>query len=260
MAASLHLARYSGRDAARLARALRRTQRELDRLPGLAAGHVFATIDLTTRSGGWPTPARWALFCGWNDDKALEQFERSAVLEDFLTRARETWRMRLEPVRVVNGSWRGWRPETDGVDPRKDEPIAVITYGRLRARYVPVFLWNNRKAVIHADRSPGLLARIGLADTVRTASTFSLWRSQGDAVRFAYGPGDHKPVVSRSKAAPWADDYFFARFRLLQWSGTWNGRDPLAEAGLRETTASPPPSTAPPAEEAAPDLPTADAP
>jgi hypothetical protein len=230
MVASLHLARYSGRQAVGILPTLWRLQRELDRAPGLAAGHVFATVDLTTDTGGRPTPSRWALFCGWEDGSALDDFlRRSAAAERVLTHTKETWFARLEPVRLVSGGWRGWEPRTNGVEPlTADEPLAVITYGVLRPRYIPTFVWNNRKAVRHAARSEGLLARIGLMDRIRTASTFSLWRSQRDVVRFAYGPGDHKPVVSVSKETPWAHHYFFARFRILEAEGSWEGRDPLA--------------------------------
>jgi hypothetical protein len=230
MVASLHLARYPGRQAVKKLPTLWRLQRELDRAAGLAAGHVFATVDLTTDTGGWPTPRRWALFCAWEESSALEDFLRgSTAAERFLTDTEETWFARLEPVRLVSGGWRGWEPQTNGVEPlAPDEPLAVITYGVLRPRYVPTFFWNNRKAVRHADRSEGLLARIGLMDRIRTASTFTLWRSQRDVVRFAYGPGDHKPVVSVSKNTPWAHHYFFARFRVLESKGSWGGHDPLA--------------------------------
>jgi hypothetical protein len=230
MVASLHLARYSGRDAVAILPTLRRLQRELDRAPGLAAGHVFATVDLTTATGGLPTPRRWALFCGWEDDSALDELLRaSAEAQRFLGSARETWAARLQPVRLVSGGWRGWEPKTNGVAPlAADEPVAVITYGVLRPRYMPTFFWNNRKAVRHAARSDGLLARLGLMDRIRTASTFTLWRSSAEMVRFAYGPGEHKPVVSPSKSTPWAEDYFFARFRVLESTGSWDGRAPLA--------------------------------
>ena len=62
-------------------------------------------------------------------------------------------------------------------------------------------------------------------------STFSLWRSQGDAVRFAYGEGEHGPIQRQAQEADWGRDYFFARFRPVSSSGTWDGRDPLAVAG-----------------------------
>jgi hypothetical protein len=190
------------------------------------------TTELTPLFGGNPTPRRWALFCGWDSDDGLAEFlQSSAVLEEFSTDARELWHVTLQPVRLVSGSWRGWTPSVDGsATMRADEPVIVMTYGRLRPRYVPRFLRKNRRIVANALRQPGLVAQIGLSDTVRTASTFTLWRSQADAVRFAYGVGDHKPVVRPSKDAPWADDYFFARFRPIASSGTWDGRDPVAEA------------------------------
>jgi hypothetical protein len=153
------------------------------------------------------------------------------VLETFSAEATEIWNVTLEPVRLVSGSWRGWAPAVDGARSLDaDEPLIVMTYGRLRGRYVPKFLWNNRRVVANVLRQPGLLAQVGLSDTVRTASTFTIWRSQADAVRFAYGAGTHKPIVRPSKDAPWADDYFFARFRPVASDGTWGGRDPVAEA------------------------------
>jgi hypothetical protein len=134
----------------------------------------------------------------------------------------------MDTVRVVNGEWEGWRPSTDGVVPlAKDEPLAVLTYGRVRPRYVPAFMWNNRKAVRQVTEQPDLVARVGLGDGVRIASTFSLWRSQGAVVRYAYGSGPHKPIQRRSLDTPWGSEYFFARFRPLASSGTWDGRDPL---------------------------------
>lgn len=211
---------------------MRRRRDELARIPGVGAAHLFMTTELTPVLGGRPTPRRWALFCGWDRDVGLDPFlEGSPLLRAFTRGAREVWHVTLEPVRLVSGSWRGWTPSVDGTEPMEgDEPLVVMTYGRLRWRYVPTFLINNRRVVVHAWRQPGLLAQLGLSDTARTASTFTVWRSQADAVRFAYGSGDHKPVIRPSRDTPWADDYFFARFRPLASKGTWKGRDPVADA------------------------------
>jgi hypothetical protein len=232
MLASLHLARYSARGAVRTLVAMRRHRMELETTPGLGAAHLFFTLDSSTVTGGKPTPRRWALLCGWDQDEAHDEFlAGSGALEAFLSEALETWRVRLEPVRVVDGSWRGWKPSTEGVRPlADDEPLIVMTYGLLRPRYVPAFLRSNRRALAQALEQPGMLAWLGLSDTVRTASTFSIWRSLADVQRYAYGKGAHQPVARHSKRVPWADDYFFARFRPLGSSGTWSGRDPVAEA------------------------------
>lgn len=211
---------------------MRRRWAELESLPGLGAAHLFFTLDSSTVTGGKPTPRRWALLCGWNEDEALDEFlAHSPLRGTFLGEALESWYVSLEPVRVVDGSWRGWRPSTEGVRPlADDEPVIVMTYGRLKPRYIPAFLRANRRALAQALRHPGMLSWLGLSDTVRTASTFSVWRSIGEVQRYAYGPGHHQPVARHSKSVPWADDYFFVRFRPLASSGTWDGRDPVADA------------------------------
>jgi hypothetical protein len=230
--ASLHLARYSARGAVRAVVAMHRRRAELESMPGLGAAHLFFTFDSSALTGGRPTPRRWALLCGWNEDEALDEaLVASPVLEGFLDEALESWYVRLEPVRVVDGSWRGWRPSTEGVRPlADDEPVIVMTYGRLKRRHIPAFLRANRRALAQAMRHPGMLSWLGLSDAVPVASTFSVWRSIADVQRYAYGPGDHQPVARHSKAVPWADDYFFARFRPLTSTGTWDGHDPVADA------------------------------
>ncbi len=211
---------------------MRRIRDELDATPGLIAGHLFATTEFIPQTGGLPTLRRWALLCAFEDDATLEAFEDSRPVAALTDRARESWRVTLEPTRLVSGSWRGWCPATDDIERlSRDEPLAVMAYGILRPRYVPRFLRFNRRIVAASMNQDGLVARIGLSDTAMTASTFSIWRSQGDVARFAYGPEtEHKPIVRPSKDIPWANDYFFARFRLRDSRGAWSGRDPVAEA------------------------------
>lgn len=211
---------------------MRRHRESVERGPGVIAGHIFATTRFWAPTGGYPTPRRWALMCAFEDDDALERFERSAAVAAFHHRARESWRVTLEPTRIVDGAWRGWAPATEDVEQiARDEPVAVMTYGVLRPRWVPRFLRENQRIVAASMAQEGLVARIGLSDTALTASTFSIWRSQGDVARFAYGVAStHKPVIRPSMDTPWADDYFFARFRLRDSRGTWDGRDPVAVA------------------------------
>ena len=212
-------------------RAMRRHRAALESIPGLAAARICFTAELDPITGGTPTPTRWGLFCGWEAGEARDEFLSDPTrLRPFLDGARESWGVSLDTVRVVQGEWRGWRPSTDGVEPlASNEPLVVMTYGRIRARYLPSFTWNNRKVVREVATSPGVVMRVGLADHPMVRCTVSLWRSQEDVVRFAYGSGVHDPIQRRSLDVPWGRDWFFARFRPIASSGTWHGRDPLAE-------------------------------
>jgi hypothetical protein len=208
-------------------RAMQRYRDRLDRLPGLAAGRLMWTAEMDPVTGGRPTLTRWGLLCGWADREARDDFVET-WFAPFLSDAREWWAVGLDTVRVVQGQLWGWQPTSDGVERlAPGETLAVLTYGKVRARYLPTFTTNNRRVVRELDGNPGQLMRIGLGEHPMARCTFSLWRSQRDVVRFAYGEGIHKPVQRESLDAPWAHDYFFARFRPVTSRGTWGGRDPL---------------------------------
>ena len=230
MAASLHLASYSFRDTGRMLRAMRRHRANLEATPGLAAMNLFFTARFDSFTGGTPTPTKWGLLCGWETPEARDQFlGEPGRLAPFVRDAREAWSVSLDTVRVVQGEWRGWQPSSDGIEPlTRDEPVAVITYGQVRPRYLPAFHWNNRKVVREMNANPGNVLGLGLADGPVTRATFSIWRSKGDVVRFAYGAGGvHDPIQRRSLETGWGGDYFFGRFRPVASSGTWDGSDPL---------------------------------
>ena len=212
-------------------RAMSHRRRSLAATPGLRASRVCFVADLDTVTGGTPRLTRWALLCGWESREARDEFlADDQALRPFVAGARETWSLSLDTVRVVQGDWQGWRPSTEGVAPlADDEPLVVMTYGMLRPRYLLTFHRHNRRIVRELAKNPGLVMRVGLGDHPMARCTFSLWRSQKDVMRFAYGAGIHDPVQRRSLAAPWATNYFFARFRPVASHGTWEGRDPLAE-------------------------------
>ncbi|MDQ3759147.1 MAG: hypothetical protein M3331_04300 [Actinomycetota bacterium] len=202
----------------------------LEATPGLAAARVCFTAQLDTITGGFPRATRWGLFCGWETGEARDEFlSEPARLRPFLDDARESWSVSLDTVRTVMGDWHGWAPSNDGVAPlARDEPLAVMTYAKVFPRDLPAFTWNNAKVVRELAKNPGETMRIGLGDHPMARCTFSLWRSQGDMVRFSYGAGVHNPVQRRSLDVPWGTDFFFARFRPVSSTGTWDGRDPLA--------------------------------
>lgn len=197
--------------------------------PGLVTGRVVMLGELDTVTGGMPNPVRYGLLTAWETAAARDAFRRDGALR-FADGAHEAWSVSLDPVRAVRGDIMGWLPDTTGAERlARDEPLAIITYARLRARHTVRFTTNNRRIVREMTPLPGLLMMTGLLEHPMTRATFSLWRSQGDAVRFAYGTeGTHKPVQRKALAVPWGDDFAFARFRPLDAGGTWGGRDPLA--------------------------------
>ncbi len=229
MPASLHLARFAPRHAVRTTGRLWRGWDRVLAMPGLESARLFMLATLDPVVGGTPTPARWGLLLGWDDVHARDAYCVAGAR--CLTRdASEAWDVALDPVHVRQGHLHGWTPRTAGVESLdRDEPVMVFTHGRLRQRHVWDFTVANRRIVRSMTGGPGLEMMVGLLDHPNTRATFSLWRTKGDTMRFAYGhDGPHKPVQRAAQDVPWGDDWFFARFRPVWSAGTWEGRDPLA--------------------------------
>jgi hypothetical protein len=232
MPAQLHVASYTAADAARVVARVPRLHRRLGSTPGVVTGRVFATANYFPATSGYPTLRRYALLTAFEDDDAVAEFEGSEVDDAFGGPARESWRLTLEAIRVKHGSWRGWFPDTGGAEPLlRDEPMAVMTYGVLRPRYIPRFALRNRQVIAGSMDEEGQIVRLALFDRPLSVCTFSVWRSKGDALNFAYGAGTlHKASIRPWLDTPWGVKNFFARFRIVESRGTVAGVDPLAEA------------------------------
>ena len=60
--------------------------------------------------------------------------------------------------------------------------------------------------------------------------TFSVWKSDRDMMATAYRGGTHSDYIKRNQETPMFDHSSFTRLRLMESRGTWDGRDPRAEA------------------------------
>jgi len=175
-----------------------------------------------------PAPGRVGLLAAWDDDAALDGFLDSHPLAERLAVG---WHVRLEPLRA-SGHWSAL-PELS--QPRgsaaADEPVAVVTLGRLMLRRAVPFLRTNAPAAGQAVDDPGMVLGTGLARPPRLVSTFSLWRSL-DAMRsYAYGGGGpwHQAAAKAQAERTFHHESIFARFRPYAARGEWEGQEPLAE-------------------------------
>lgn len=192
------------------------------RREGLVWGLPVLTAPLAAGRDRRPKPGRVGLIAGWDGDAALDRF----LAEDPLgRRLAGGWHTRLEPLRA-SGSWSplpglsmAERPVAD------DEPVAILTLGRLRlARLVP-FLRTSAPAERGAVEHPAVTASTAFARPPRIVSTFSLWRTAAEMREYAYGKqrDAHLQAIRSHRANPFHHESVFARFRPYAQQGTWNG-------------------------------------
>lgn len=224
--ASFHLVRYRRAAAVRRVASVPFDRRSLARVPGLAFGRLLGT-GRGQSMGLSADLRRWAMFAVWDDDTARVRFLERHPLARHWDGAEEAFHVSMEPI-AAHGAWDGVDPIAGARAEGDDGPVAAVTRATVRWRQVPAF----QRAVPEVDRhlrsADGLLAAVGVGELpIGRQATFSLWRDL-DAMRaYAYSTPEHTDVVRRTREEGWYGEEWFARFRPLEWSGTWDGRRPL---------------------------------
>lgn len=232
MVVSVHLADVGWRAAPRI---FRHSPRPSD-VPGLRYAETTGAAPLSGNLLPSPQPGRVGLIAAWDDNSALDRFSACHPLAEQLAGG---WQVRLEPLHVY-GAWSG----LPGLPPQEipvddDQPVAVLTLGRLRLRRVRPFLHASARAEAEAVADPGLLAATGLARPPRLVATFSLWRNVAAMRDYARGRtgGAHPAATKAHRAKSFHHESAFVRFRPYASTGQWDGRNPLgAAAGSGEVT------------------------
>lgn len=230
---TLHLWRVPRRRVVAAVSRMATDRGRVRRAPGLRFAKLLGTGDARTFTPRGADPTRWALVAAWARAEDAAGFECSAVPRGWARLAEETCRVLMRPV-SSRGRWSRREPfgrPTPATTARWDGPVAALT----RARLAPLRAVEFWRAVPPVARqvgaAPGLLFAVGIGEApVGVQGTFSLWRSAGTLRDFAYrdepGGGAHAEVVRRTPVVGWYAEELFARFEVLDVSGTLGGWAP----------------------------------
>ena len=160
-----------------------------------------------------PNFSLYGLLAVWKDEAAAETFFlKHPVMQDFRRRA-DTVQTTYLRASVFHGSWDGFSGFQSGAAFRPDAPLAVITRGAIRLRYLPQFWKYVAPASLPLAGQPGLLYAVGVGERPLMAlATFSLWTSGKAMLDYAYRDAPHAQAVRRTRELGWFSEELFARF------------------------------------------------
>lgn len=172
-------------------------------------------------------PGRIALFAAWESFDDLDTWLDNSA--DGLRWA-QGWHARLEFLR----RW-GHVAPFDTLPARAgqhdlSEPLVAVTLARLRLPQVPRFIHWGRPVETQVRDDPVQVLALAAAGTVRTVSTFSVWRSAQAMPDMVAGrsasPGGcrHAEAMRERQRADFHKEFTTLRFRCLSEHGTWQGR------------------------------------
>ncbi len=206
-------------------------------VPGLRFAKLLGTGHGRSFTPTDADPRHWALLASWDTAHQAAAFESGRLIRSWNARSTESWRLRLRPL-TSHGRWSGAAPfgpphaqpsePSEPSEPPHSGPCAVVT----RARLVPTKMIKFWRAV------PPVAAALAGAEGLRFArgigeapiglqATFSVWDDLDAAAAFAYRSRAHRQVIERTAETRWYAEQLFARFAVIDASGTVDGHDPL---------------------------------
>lgn len=199
-------------------------RRHLARTPGLRFWKLMGTGDGRTFDARDADPLTWSLLAVWDDATALADFERrSPVAAAWRSLSEESWRADLRPL-AASGRWSGCEPFEVQGGARHDGPVAAITRARLARGRMRRFWSAVPPVTADLHTHAGLRLAVGIGEApVGLQGTFSVWDSPAALFGFAYRSPAHRRVIDETARQQWYTEELFARFAVVQTTGTVRG-------------------------------------
>ena len=199
----------------------------MPRIDGIGFWKLFGS---GTGEGFTPLPNTgvYAILATWPDvDTARERTATADIYRRYRRRACENWTVFLAPT-SARGAWSGTAPFRPQADTGAG-PLAALTRATVRPSAALRF-WKrvpDISAVIGSD--PNVAFKIGIGEIpLLHQVTFSIWPDNDSMAAFARRDGPHARAIRAVRDGDWFREELYARFRVLNSRGTWEGAHPLA--------------------------------
>lgn len=180
-----------------------------------------------------PDLGQWAILSAFSDYSFEKNIQNTHFLGAFINGwikwfSIETGTFVLEPI-TGHGLWD--KKEVFGkLSGKKIDsgPIATLTRATIRLNRMAHFWRNVAPVAAKMPTAKGYLYSIGIGEVpwIKQA-TFSVWESEEDMKLFAYSMKEHSEVIKKTRQQQWYSEDMFVRFKIIDFLGSINGKDPL---------------------------------
>lgn len=199
----------------------RSARRRLPATPGLVFAKAMPFIGSGASAGfggGLPALRQQVLLTAWRKATDFERFLDQPPAQRLATEARHSsWS--LFDVVSTRGTHYGTAP-LSSCEMVGDGPFAALTLGRVQLRSLPRFLREGVRLGSFTRQAPGLVSAVSAGWPLTGNCTVSIWESEQDMLRFAYGDVEgHGDTVRRRP--PILTEQLDARLRVRRLEGGW---------------------------------------
>jgi spheroidene monooxygenase len=200
---------------------------EMSRIPNL---DFWKLCGSGTGEGFTPRPntAVYAILCVWpNLETAEKQLKKSKVFDKYRKKSNENWTIFLGPA-SVRGEWAGKKP-FDADHNLDDGPIAALTRATIKPS-VALRFWKHVPAISNViGKNNDVMFKIGIGEVPFFHQiTFSIWPDVNAMAEFARRDGPHARAIESVRKGLWFKEELYARFKVIDTKGTWNGNNPIS--------------------------------
>jgi heme-degrading monooxygenase HmoA len=179
---------------------------------GTGAGEGFSA---------WPDFSTYCNLSVWPSRKKAEAYLQSAQYKNYLGRNHQATTQILMQAIVSKGAWNKVNPFEEQNGRANPEYLGVLTRASIRKNKLARFWYNVPEVSRSIYNLPGKLYSKGIGEKpLLEQATFSIWDSQKAMQNFAYKQKEHKAVVKKTRDLDWYSEELFARFEILDISGT----------------------------------------
>lgn len=170
----------------------------------------------------WPDWGTYVLLQSWRSEEDFEHFKsNSEFFNSYGSRSKQQIFLKLKAFKS-NGTWNKKEPFEVSESPFKSEHLAVLTRARIKGSLLHKFWRHVPKVSRKLFEFDGLVMAKGIGELpLIEQATISIWKSKEFMQSFAYKNPKHAEVVKKTRELDWYSEEIFARFHILEMSGTY---------------------------------------